>query len=65
MSKAGRPKKSETDKAKPNERVTCDICGVEFVRSNRSSHKLTKFHKVCQQVDEETRQIIVDLYENA
>ena len=41
----GRPKKNDDEKLKPTDKVICDICGGQFIRSNRTNHKKTK---VCQ-----------------
>ncbi len=46
----GRRPMSEEDKAKPNDRVTCDICGIEYSRSNKCRHILSKIHKLAEKM---------------
>lgn len=45
----GRPRKVE--KAMPNDKVKCELCGIVFSRSNRSKHKKTKMHKVYENLN--------------
>jgi hypothetical protein len=45
IEKRGRPKKLEEDKAKPNDKVKCDICGKVFSRSIRSVHNKSQVHQ--------------------
>lgn len=58
----GRPRMNEIDKAKPYDRIRCDICDVEFVRSNRSKHNSSKYHKLCEKMDEKTRLKIIQTH---
>lgn len=44
MSKRGRPKKEESDKAKWNDKILCEICGEKYLRSNQTRHKKSKIH---------------------
>lgn len=41
--KKGRP--GVVDYAKPNDRLTCTICGKDFNRSGRTCHEKTKYHQ--------------------
>lgn len=41
----GRPRKLQNEKAKPNDKITCDICGSVFSRSARSRHNKTRIHQ--------------------
>jgi hypothetical protein len=47
MSKrVGRPKLDPSQKTKkPTDRITCDLCGKEYTRANRSTHNKTKIHQ--------------------
>ena len=56
----GRPKKDIDSKAKPNDRVKCDTCGKDFIRSNRSSHKNTKYHQLYEKVNKKMANLILN-----
>lgn len=45
MSKVGRPRKNDQEKAKYNDKITCDVCKGVFSRSARSRHNATKKHQ--------------------
>lgn len=53
----GRPKKD--DKAKWNDRIKCEICGVEFTRSNRTAHNKTKTHKIYSEMNQKLKKILL------
>ena len=42
----GRPRKNDSEKAKPNDRIICEICGKEYFRSGSANHKATKYHQI-------------------
>lgn len=42
----GRPIKDEKDKCNYKDKILCDICGKEYVRSNSTNHKKTNYHKI-------------------
>lgn len=44
----GRTKLDDDEKANPNDRITCDICGSYYTRSNKSKHLTTKLHKMAE-----------------
>lgn len=46
MSKGGRPRKPENEKAKPTDRIECSDCGGIYTRNNRTAHNQTKIHKL-------------------
>lgn len=46
----GRKPMSEEDKAKPSDRITCDVCGIEYSRSNKCRHVLSKIHKLAEKI---------------
>jgi hypothetical protein len=56
----GRPKKTEDTKAKPNDRVTCDICKGTFTRGNRSAHKKTRYHQAFHKTAEFIKKTLID-----
>jgi hypothetical protein len=58
--KVGRPKKEESDKAKPSDRIVCPICKEEFVRSNRTNHNKTKIHKKMEQANKNLKKLLID-----
>lgn len=46
----GRSKIDEKDKAKPNDRIVCEICSLEYTRSNKSKHLKSKFHMMTEKL---------------
>ena len=46
----GRPKTREEDKCKPNDKLNCEICGMDYSRSNKSKHIQSKFHKLAEKI---------------
>jgi len=60
INKYGRPKKKEEDKAKPGDRIICDICGEKFIRSHRSRHNQNKVHQVYAKIHNKLYKVIVD-----
>lgn len=56
----GRPRKNENEKAKPYDRIICDICNKEFVRSHRSDHKKTNYHKMYADINENIKGIVIN-----
>lgn len=37
--------KIKVRKTSPSDRIICDICSKEFIRSRRTAHKGTKYHQ--------------------
>jgi hypothetical protein len=56
----GRPPKDPSEKAKPTDRVICDICGGQFTRWNRSKHNVTKVHKLHVTMNQKLKKILID-----
>jgi len=56
----GRPRKKEEDKAKPNDRLICDICGGKFIRSHRSRHNQNKVHQAYANIHNKLYKVIVE-----
>lgn len=56
----GRPRKAETEKAKPTDRVKCHVCGKTIIRSGRGQHNNTKYHKLYTEVEVKLRKILID-----
>lgn len=54
----GRPKKELHTKW--SDRITCKICGKEYMRSNSSSHKKTNHHKLHEQMNNKIRDILIN-----
>jgi hypothetical protein len=46
----GRPTVPEEDKAKPNDRLNCEVCGMDYSRSNKSKHIVSKLHKMAERL---------------
>lgn len=59
MSKGGRPRMREEDKTKPDDKITCEICGEKFRRNNRWHHNNTKLHKQAASYDKEIRTLFL------
>jgi hypothetical protein len=58
--KFGRPRKNEEDKARPNDRIICNICGEIFTRNNRNRHKDTKIHKAYENMNNKLYKLLLD-----
>ena len=50
MSRLGRPRKSDEDKANPYDKLECPLCGETFLRSNQTRHRKSKLHKLAEQL---------------
>jgi len=57
----GRPRKEEHDKAKPNDRLICNVCGMKFIRSARSGHKKTKVHQIYENMSRKLNRTFLDI----
>jgi hypothetical protein len=55
--KGGRPRKSEEEKAKPNDYIQCKICGEKFRRNNRWAHNQTKLHQKLANLHDDIRTV--------
>ena len=56
----GRPKKNESEKAKPTDKLTCEICGKEFFRSGRTQHKNTQYHILHQNLNKKLMKMLIN-----
>jgi hypothetical protein len=56
--KLGRPK--VTDKAHWSDKVRCEYCNIEILRSNQSSHKKTKKHQLQLKINKKLRDLLVE-----
>jgi hypothetical protein len=56
----GRPKKKEEDKAHPNDRLICDVCGNKFIRAHRSKHKKTKVHQAYEKMNKKIQKLLIE-----
>jgi hypothetical protein len=56
----GRPRKSEDEKAKPDDRIICDICQGVFTRAHRSAHKKTKVHQAYEKMNGKIQKLLLD-----
>jgi hypothetical protein len=43
-----------------HERVKCDLCGVEYRRSNKSYHEKSKNHLVYKKINDKFKQLILN-----
>lgn len=60
MSKrSGRPRKLENEKAKPNDKVVCDICNATYSRSAQSRHKKSKVHQAYLKANKKISQSVL------
>lgn len=46
IKRIGRPKKTDSEKAKGKDRIICDICYKEYSRHNAHNHRNTQYHQV-------------------
>jgi hypothetical protein len=60
MTSVGRPKKEECDKAKPTDRIQCNICGGSFFRNNRSRHNNTKVHQFALKMNNDIKKLVLN-----
>lgn len=56
----GRPKKTESEKAKPTDRLTCEICGKEYFRSGSAKHKATQHHILHQNLNKKLMKMLLN-----
>jgi hypothetical protein len=56
----GKPKMAEEDKAKPTDRLVCELCGKEFVRWNRAHHKKSQRHQLYESVNKKLAKLVLD-----
>ncbi len=57
--KRGRPI-PENGKAKPTDRIKCEICGKEYFRSGSTKHKRTEYHRAMERVNKKLLDLLVD-----
>jgi len=53
-------KKDRKKKYVKNERITCDLCGVKYTRSNKCFHEKTKVHQTYKNVNDKLKQLILN-----
>lgn len=59
--KAGRkPVVEEKVKAKPTDKIKCDICGKTFFRSGRANHYKTEFHQAHKSMNDKLRKLLIE-----
>lgn len=58
--KGGRPRKLESEKAKPSDYIECKICGQQFRRNNRTRHNNTKVHKMAENINNNIRTLLMN-----
>lgn len=58
--KRGRPVVAEEDKAKPNDRLECKVCGGSYTRAHKSSHEKTKQHQIYAKLDDDIRKVVLN-----
>nr|AVL93337.1 C2H2 zinc finger protein [Moumouvirus australiensis transpoviron] len=57
--KKGRPKKNINEKAKPNDKIICNICGGSYTRSNITKHKNTQKHQIFETMNDKIRRVML------
>lgn len=57
----GRPRKKEEEKAKPNDRLICDVCGEKFIRSHRTRHNQNKVHQAYAKMNKKISKVLLDI----
>ena len=58
--KAGRPKKSDDEKAKWNDKIKCSICNKEYIRSASNAHKITQYHKIHSKMNDKLKKLLIE-----
>jgi|SRR5271154_1709771 len=58
----GRPRKDESEKAKPTDRIQCEICGNIFSRCHRSAHRKTKIHQAYENMNQKLIKLLLDTH---
>lgn len=56
----GRPRKREEDKARPHDRLICNVCGGKFTRCHRTAHNKTKVHQAYEKMNDKLRKALID-----
>lgn len=56
----GRPLMTEEQKGKPSDKIKCTLCGITFIRSNRSHHNKTNRHKLYDKVNKKMAKLVLD-----
>ena len=55
--KRGRPKVCTEDRSNPTDKIICEICGMEFSRSNRTRHQDSKMHQLAVRLTSKAEEI--------
>jgi hypothetical protein len=50
----------EGGKAKPDDRIKCQVCGKVFTRWNRSQHNKTQYHKIYLKVESQFKKFLFE-----
>ena len=58
--RASEEKKTRKKKWNGKERLVCDLCGGEFVRSHKSDHEKTKYHITYKIVNDKFKQLMLN-----
>ena len=56
--KRGRPKLPENEKAKPTDRIKCEVCGKEYFRSGKTAHIRGKIHQEYLKIHNSVQKVI-------
>lgn len=56
----GRPRKKEEDKAKPTDRIKCEVCGEIYSRCHKSSHQVSKIHLAYAKMNQKLLKLLLD-----
>lgn len=57
IKKDNRIKKKRAD---PNDKIKCELCGVEYTRCNRSRHEKTRIHKLYKDVNDKFKNLLLN-----
>lgn len=60
VEKRGRGRPRLKSPAKWSDRIKCDVCGKDFIRSRRCAHNKTKIHLAFEKMNKKLRKILLD-----
>lgn len=43
-----------------SDRIKCNVCGIEYIRSNQSAHKRTRVHQAYQDMNDRVRDLLLN-----
>src|ERR1700677_1702569 len=58
--KCRRPKKEDSEKCHWSDKVKCDTCGKTFMRSARTAHNNTNFHKIHIKMNDKLKKLLIE-----